>query len=126
MKWNTTIISVGSKAIDPKENIVILFGEQATPEIKEVAIIQKFDSATPNSSFVIKKDDSVTMDGTTYLVLYAGQLVQSNIKAIGHATMIFTDKVPENKMQNAIYLEKAKDEPMPTFKVDDWISYEHK
>lgn len=126
MKWNTTITNIGPKAIDPKENIVILFGEEATPEIRDVAIVQKFDKATPQSSFVLKKDDSVTVDGQTYLVLYAGQLVQSNIKAIGHATMIFTDKLPKNLMQNAIYLEKPKDDPMPTFKVDDWILYEHK
>lgn len=126
MKWNTTITSIGANAIDPKENIVILFGEQATVEIKDVAIVQRFDDETPQSSFVFKKDDSVTIDGQTYLALYVGQLVQSNIKVIGHATLIFTSHVPEEKLQNAIYLDKKKDEPMPQFKVGDWISFEHK
>lgn len=126
MKWNTTITAIGENAIDEKENIVILFGEQATPEIQKIAILQKFDEQTPENDFVFKKGDSVTIDGQTYLANYVGQLVQSNVRAIGHATLIFTDKLPEQPMQNAVYLEKKKDEPMPTFKVDDWISFEHK
>ena len=107
MKWNTTITSIGANAIDPKENIVILFGEQATVEIKDVAIVQRFDDETPQSSFVFKKDDSVTIDGQTYLALYVGQLVQSNIKAIGHATLIFTSHVPEEKLTKCIYTKKS-------------------
>ncbi|APT18925.1 MULTISPECIES: PTS glucitol/sorbitol transporter subunit IIA [Amylolactobacillus] len=126
MKWNTTITSIGANAIDPKEDIVILFGEQATVEIQDVAIVQRFDEETPQSSFVFKKDDSVTIDGETYLALYVGQLVQSNVKAIGHATLVFTDHVPEQKLQNAIYLDKKESDPMPSFKVGDWISFEHK
>ena len=88
--------------------------------------MQKFDQATPVEKFVFKKDDSVTIDGTTYLSLYVGPMVQMNMQAIGHATLVFTDEVPKKPMTNAIYLEKDPKEKMPEFKVGDWITYEHR
>lgn len=125
MKWISTITAIGPNAIDNKENIVILFGEQATEEIKDVAIIQKFDDKTPQNDFVMKKSDSITIDGQTYLVEYAGQLVQSNMRAISHVTLIFSNELPENPMQNAIYLHLEQGESMPNFTVDGEIYYEH-
>lgn len=126
MKWNTTITEIGPNAIDTNENIVILFGQSATKEIKDVAIIQQFNPETPQKDFVMKKDDSITIDGQTYLVEHVGQLVQSNMRAISHVTLIFANEVPESPMQNAIYLHLDKNEGMPKFTVGDWISYEHK
>ena len=66
------------------------------------------------------------IDGTTYLALYVGPMVQMNMQAIGHATLVFTDEVPKKPMTNAIYLEKDSKEKMPEFKVGDWITYEHR
>ncbi len=126
MKWNSTITAIGSEALDPEDNIVILFDNKATDKLRDVAALQEFDPATPVEKFVFKKDDSITIDGTTYLALYVGPMVQMNMRAIGHATLVFTNEVPKRPMTNAIYLEKDSKEKMPEFKVGDWITYEHR
>lgn len=126
MKWNSTIEAVGSEAINPKENIIILFNETATDDLKKVSVIQKFDKDTAPSSFVLKKDDTVTIDGETFLTLYVGPMVDMNMRAIGHATLVFTDEVPKKPLKNAIYLEKDEDDSLPMVKVGDWITYEHR
>ena len=102
MKWNSTITAIGSEALDPNDNIVILFDNKATDKLRDVAVLQKFDEATPVEKFVFKKDDSITIDGTTYLALYVGPMVQMNMQAIGHATLVFTNEVPKKPMTNAI------------------------
>lgn len=57
MKWNSTITAIGSEALDPNDNIVILFDNKATDKLRDVAVLQKFDEATPVEKFVFKKDD---------------------------------------------------------------------
>ena len=125
MKWNSTIEAVGPEAISPNENIIILFNETATDNLKRVSVIQKFDKASAPNNFILKKDDTITIDGKTFLILYVGLMVEMNIKAIGHATLVFTDEVPKKPLKNAIYLEKDEEDPLPMVAVGDWISYEH-
>lgn len=55
MKWNSTITAIGSEALDPNDNIVILFDNKATDKLRDVAVLQKFDEATPVEKFVFKK-----------------------------------------------------------------------
>ncbi len=47
MKWNSTITAIGSEALDPADNIVILFDNKATDKLRDVAVLQGFDPATP-------------------------------------------------------------------------------
>ena len=47
MKWNSTITAIGSEALDPADNIVILFDNKATDKLRDVAVLQEFDQATP-------------------------------------------------------------------------------
>lgn len=126
MKWMTTIQKIGVEAISNNENMVILFNETANEKLSRVAVIQKFDKETPVSSFICKKDDTVTIDGETYIVLHVGRMVADNMHAIGHCVLFFVDKLPEKTLHNAIYLQKDDEEPMPQFKQGDWISYEHR
>ena len=55
MKWNSTITAIGSEALDPNDNIVILFDNKATDKLRDVAVLQKFDEATPVEKFVLKR-----------------------------------------------------------------------
>lgn len=123
MKWIATIEKIGKKAIDTKNQMIILFGEGANQDLEDVSVIQKFDAKTPASSFVFKKGDTVTIDGQTYVAAYAGPMVESNMKALGHATLFFNRPVPKAPLANAIYFEKG--DGMPNFRVDDDIVYEH-
>lgn len=126
MKWISTIQEIGSEAISDNENVVILFNETATPHLKKVSVIQKFEQTSAINSFILKKDDSITINGQTYLVLFVGSLVKINMRSMGHATLIFTDELPEEPMKNAIYLEKNDDKPIARFVVGDEIVFNHR
>lgn len=56
MKWISTIEKIGKKAVDSKDGMVILFGEGANEDLKDVSIIQKFNPSTPINSFIFKKE----------------------------------------------------------------------
>lgn len=125
MKWISTIKKIGKKAVDSKDGMVILFGEGANKELEDVSVIQKFDESTPVSGFVFKKGDTITVDGQTYVANYVGPMVESNMKALGHATLFFNRPVSKAPLANAVYFDPDVTQPMPNFKVDDDIVYEH-
>ena len=116
MKWISTIEKIGKKAVDSKDGMVILFGEGANEDLKDVSIIQKFNSSTPINSFIFKKGDTVTI---------VGPMVESNMKALGHATFFFKRPVPKAPLANAVYFDPDVQQPLPDFKVNDEIVYEH-
>ena len=121
MKWISTITQVGKKAVDNKDGMVILFGEGANKDLAGVSVIEKLSAETPVSDFVFKRGDTRTVDGQTYV----GPMVESNMKALGHATLFFNRPVPKAPLANAVYFDPDVSQPLPTFKVDDDIVYEH-
>lgn len=125
MKWIANIEKIGKKAIDTKDEMIILFGEGTNQDLEDVSVIQKFDTKTPVSSFVFKKGDTITVDGRTYITSYVGPMVESNMKALGHATLFFNRPVPKTPLANAVYFEKDESKEMPNFKLNDDIVYEH-
>lgn len=125
MKWISTIKKIGKKAIDNKDGMVILFGEGANKDLEDVSVIQKFNDETPVNGFVFKKGDTITVDGQTYVANYVGPMVESNMKALGHATLFFNRPIPKAPLANAVYFDPDDAQPLPTFKVDDDIVYEH-
>lgn len=52
-------------------------------------------------------------------------MVESNMKALGHATLFFNRPIPKAPLANAVYFDPDVAQPLPTFKVDDNIVYEH-
>lgn len=125
MKWIANIRKIGKKAVDFKDGMVILFGRGANKDLEEVSVIQKFNPETPVNGFIFKKGDTITVYGQTYISKYVGPLVESNMKALGHATLFFNRPIPKIPLANAIYFDLADGQPMPTFEVDEDIIYEH-
>lgn len=125
MKWTATITKIGQQAIEPEGKMVILFGENVTKDLSDVSVIQKFDAQTPVSGFTFKKGDTITIDGQTYVADYVGAMVESGMKALGHITLFFNQKLPKNPLANAVYLTFSEKQTMPKFNVDDDIIYEH-
>lgn len=125
MKWISNIEKIGKKAVDSEDGMVILFGEGVSKELADVSIIQKFDADSPVKTFVFKKGDTLTVDGQTYVANYVGPMVESNMKALGHATLFFNRPVPKAPLANAIYFDPDIQQVLPKFKVDDDIIYEH-
>ncbi len=125
MKWKAKILEVGKQAIDPRENIIIMFGNNATDELMNVSVIQEFDKDNSLDNFIFEKGDQVKINDHLYKALGAGRLVADDMKEMGHVTLVFIDQVPEQLMKNAIYPQKSDEETIPNFKVNDEIEYIH-
>ena len=83
MKWISTIKKIGPKAISPEDRVVILFGESANEELADVSVIQEFDADTPAASIVLKKGDTITIDGITSVAVNGQDLGFSGYLDIG-------------------------------------------
>ena len=125
MKWISTIEKIGKKAIDTKDQMIILFSEGANQDLEDVSVIQKFNAKIPVNGFVFKKGDTITVDGQTYVANYVGPMVESNMKALGHATLFFNRPVPKTPLANAVYFDPDVSQELPNFRVNDDIVYEH-
>ena len=100
--------------------MIILFGPQATDALRDVAVIQQFADKSALEKLVIKAGDQLTIDDETFEMTYVGQLANSNLKAIGHVTLLFQAVPADKPMQNAIYLKSTH---RPTFKVGTTLTY---
>jgi len=118
MVLTATVQSIGEHAVDPEEPILVLFDETATDDLKQIAIIQKFDASVGSLSLTV--GSKLTIDDQMYTVAYAGELVAANLTSIGHATLYFKD-VPAKPMANGVYLTPNQ---LPTIKVGSQITYQ--
>ena len=125
MKWTATITKIGKQAIEPKGNMVILFGENVTPELVDVSVIQKFDPQTLPTGFIMKKGDTITIDGQTYIADFVGSMVTSDMRALGHVTLFFNQKKSKNPLANGVYFTLEDKQTIPEFNIGDDIIYEH-
>jgi glucitol/sorbitol PTS system EIIA component len=125
MKWIATINKIGKQTIEPENEMVLLFGDNVSPDLVEVSVIQKFDQQIPLDNFVFSTGDTITIDKKTYVASYVGSMVENNIKALGHVVLLFTTLNSEKPLANAIYLTSSTSQSLPVFNVDDRIIYEH-
>jgi glucitol/sorbitol PTS system EIIA component len=125
MKWIATINKIGRQAIEPKNEMVLLFGDNVSPDLVEVSVIQRFDQQIPLDDFVFNTGDTITIGGKTYVANYVGAMVENNIKTLGHVTLFFTALNSKKPLANAIYLTSSTSQRQPVFKVEDHIVYEH-
>lgn len=124
MKIQAEIKAVGAQAINATEPMVILFNEQATPALQEIALIQQFVTEQP--VFNLTTNSTVMIDQNRYQVTYVGALTNENLSSIGHVTLIF-EQVPDNdRLQGGLYLAPTTPATpkMPTFKVGTQLIYQ--
>lgn len=118
-KIMATVTAIGDAALDPKDPLVILFGESATQALRDVAVIQQFADGDAQAALTVAIGDHVEIDAQRYEVKHVGKLANQNLQTIGHVSLIF-DVLPDQPMENALYLEpKAK----PQIKVGSTITY---
>lgn len=125
MKWIATINNIGKQAIEPENKMVLLFGDNVSPDLVEISVIQKFDQQIPLANFAFSTGDTITVDKKTYVANYVGSMVENNIKTLGHVVLIFAALNAEKPLANAIYLTSSRSQSLPVFNVDDRIVYEH-
>jgi PTS system glucitol/sorbitol-specific IIA component len=112
------ITSIGADAISDEDNMAILFGESATPDLKKVAVIQKFTNLE-NQKFDLKQGDQIKIGQLEYEIKFVGSLVNNNLQTIGHTTLVFKE-LPEQPLESAIYLSSNQ---FPNFEVGEEIQY---
>ena len=111
-----TITHIGSQAIDPKEPMLILFDETATPALREYSVVQHFaepDEITLTPGMTLRFDDQA------YQVAAVGRMANQNLNELGHVTLIFGDEGAEN-IANGVYLTPHV---LPELHVESQIYY---
>lgn len=111
------VIEIGPNAIVENDPLVILFGPEATSNLKDVAVIQKF--AKQPLELNLRRGSQIKIRDHTYKVTFCGKLVNANLQGVGHATLCF-EPVPDTPLESAIYLSPEK---FPEFSVGDKITY---
>lgn len=116
----TKITAIGEHAISTKDPMIILFGEQATEELRKVSVIQ---SNVSNDQVVTLEPDGKIMFGNQeYTILEVGSLANDNLNSIGHVTLTFAQP-PEtraDRIENGVYLSPFD---LPELTVGVEISY---
>lgn len=105
MEITATVQAIGKHALSPKDAMVILFGEKATPELQDVCVIQKFADPAAQKKMRVHHGDHIYINDIKYRVAAVGGLTNANLQQIAHATLIF-HAVPDDEdvLGNAIYL----------------------
>ncbi len=85
-KYKATVTEVGPLLKEFTEaGILVFFGEDAPPELREFSIIHDgVDLSTP-----ITPGDKVILDGEEYSVLAVGEVANTNLSNLGHLVMKF-------------------------------------
>lgn len=114
-----TVTSIGPQAISEKDPIIILFGEEATEDIRQVSVIQAFEKES--EAIDLKEGHMIKFDDQAYTIEAVGSLAVDNLNSIGHITLSFTDVPAEDQLGNGIYLSPKT---LPVISVGTKISYE--
>lgn len=116
----TKITAIGESAISQKDPLIILFGEQATEELRKVSVIQ---STVSNDQLVsLKPAGKIVFGNQEYTILDVGSLANENLNTIGHVTLNFAQppEAKEDRIENGVYLSPFD---LPELTVGLEISY---
>lgn len=116
-----TVTSIGKYAISKNDPIIILFGEQATEDLRSVSIIQSFKEKQNNVE--LKPGQSVFFDDQEYTILEVGSLANENLNTIGHVTLDFSEVPREDRLANGLYLKPFN---LPKVEIGSTIHYANK
>ncbi|CAM3255263.1 PTS glucitol/sorbitol transporter subunit IIA [Vagococcus fessus] len=114
----TEVLEIGKGAISQEEPLLIFFGKTATPELKNVSIIQEI--ILEDGNYVIEKGDTVLIDDVNYKIVKVGSLATQQLKEFGHITMFFGENQQEHEVASAIYLASNI---VPDLKIGSTVTY---
>lgn len=117
----STVIAIGNHAIENEDPLVILFDQEATPELQEIAVIQEFSEPAAMKTLTLAEGDTITIDDNTYTIAYVGDVANQNLQTIGHITLLFAPLPASDRLGNGVYLTTTV---KPAFHVGTKISYE--
>ncbi|MFT8668892.1 MAG: PTS glucitol/sorbitol transporter subunit IIA [Liquorilactobacillus hordei] len=112
------VVEIGPEAISKDDPLMILFDETASVQLRRVSVVQHFIDLSSKKRN-LKNLKKISVDNQVYEIKHIGELVQSNMEMIGHATLFF-EPVPEEPQHSGIYLEPYK---LPDVSVGSVIKY---
>lgn len=100
----TKITAIGDSAVSSKDPLIILFGEQATEELRKVAVIHRIVSE--EQTVDLHSGGTISFGDQVYTIQHVGSLANANFNSIGHVTLIFSELPDdeEDKIENGLYL----------------------
>lgn len=123
VKVYAEIIAIGSDAIVPQDQTLILFGPQATTPLAQVAVIQQFSENEQQHQLELAVGDTMTLAQQTYQIVALGSSVLDNLRTIGHVSLFFHSP-KSTPIPSGLYLT-ASQSSFPSIAVGSKIIYEH-
>lgn len=117
--FKSSVTEIGGSAISKKDPLIILFGEEATEELRKVSVIHTVQ--TEANQIDLDQAQTVSFDDQVYTIEEVGSLANKNFNSIGHVTLNFSEAPDEkdHRIENAIYLAPHT---LPVLKVGTKIS----
>lgn len=120
MEIQAKVTAIGAQALTTADPMVILFDASASESIKKVAVIQQFADVKAKAQLDLHRGDQIVIGQQAYQIKKVGQLVNENLRTIGHVTLIFS-KQDTNDLQSAVLLTP---EVKPQFSIGTTITYQ--
>ncbi|WP_129730871.1 MULTISPECIES: PTS glucitol/sorbitol transporter subunit IIA [Bacillaceae] len=112
----TKIIEIGPAAPEfREENLLILFGPAAPPELKEFSVVHEVKQQPENS---IVEGGTLEIGNKVYKIEKVGSLANKNFEDLGHLSIYFKDDTSQELLPGAILVTP---EEYPELKVNDYI-----
>jgi len=113
--FKTAITNIGSEAEEfISENMIILFGENAPQELREICYTIKIEPIYDT----LKPGMHLKINNISFLITAIGYAAEENLKNLGHITINF-DGSTTAALSGTIYVEKK---PIPAICIGDTIS----
>lgn len=97
----THVTEIGDKALSKDEDIIILFGEDATTELKNHSVIQEVPK---NTTFTLEVGDTIKFDDEKFIITKVGKYANDHLSEIGHVSLFFRDVEGPDDFPNALFL----------------------
>lgn len=114
----SVIIEIGSIVPDFKEEqLIILFGPMATPDLREICVIHEFEKK-PNQSLNVGKQ--FMLGKHKYTITQVGTEANKNFEELGHISIYFKEN-DDGLLPGSIQVEPAV---FPELNIGDEIHFE--
>lgn len=98
------VIFIGEQAVEQQEPILLFFGEGVTNGLREYSVIQKIENS---ASIELAIGDTISFGDQKYKIAHLGEFANKNLQAIAHASFIFSNEDPHDKLTSSVYLTPA-------------------
>ena len=96
------------------ENIFVLFGQSAPPELREISVIIDFEKN--DNGIYFREGSKLVISGKEYTITEVGDLANSNFHELGHLSVYLNKDI--ETLPGAVH---AIPDEFPRFKVGDEI-----